>query len=270
MVIFRRGGLRLKRLNLRGTQGIRRFLLLTSLSVFCGCASAATDLKAILDHVDELWRGNASHTSMTMTVSTKHYNRNMTLEGWSLGEEKALVVIKAPKKDKGIATLKSDENVWNFLPKINRVTKVPASMMSGSWMGSHFTNDDLVKESALSDDYDRSLTFEGERKGNNVYEVTLIPHDDAPVVWGKVIVTIEQETFVPIEILYFDEDFSLKRTMTFGDNKKVGNKIIPHTLTLVPMDKPDESTVIRYQTIDFSVQINERFFSLQNLKNKRS
>lgn len=237
--------------------------------LFSQVANATSNLDEILNHVDQLWRGESSHTFMTMTVSTKNYQRQMSLEGWSKGKNKALVVIKAPKKDKGIATLKSEKNVWNYLPKINRVTKVPSSMMSGSWMGSHFTNDDLVKDSTFLDDYTNSLSFEGPRDSKDIYELTLIPKEDAPVVWGKVIIIVQKQDFIPLEVLYYDEDFSLKRTMTFDNQQQVGDKIIPHKLKLVPTDKPLESTTIEYHDISFDVALEERFFSIQNLKKKR-
>ena len=117
-------------------------------------AAPANDqqLKDILDYVDELWRGKTSHATMTMTVKTRRYERAMTMESWSKGKDYSLIVIRKPKKDQNISTLKVKENIWNYLPKINRVTKVPSSMMSGSWMGSHFTNDDLVKDSSFVDE----------------------------------------------------------------------------------------------------------------------
>lgn len=135
-----------------------RLMLVTALLMLAGFQSASADTsqsnpltaKQLLDHIDQLWRGNTSHTLMQMQVKTRRYQRTMEMEAWSMGDEHSLVVIQQPVKDKGIATLKVEENIWNYLPKINRVTKVPASMMSGSWMGSHFTNDDLVKESQNS------------------------------------------------------------------------------------------------------------------------
>lgn len=246
-----------------------------SVIIFCvfivvpQCAFAGVSVDDILTHVDDLWRGQSSHTSMVMTVSTVNYKREITLEGWSKGNDKALVVIKSPKKDRGIATLKSGKNVWNYLPKISRVTKVPSSMMSGSWMGSHFTNDDLVKESTFREDYTNTLTFDGHRGDKDVYEMTLIPHEDAPVVWGRVVVTVQKADYLPLEVQYFDEDDKLKRIMAFHDSKIVNGKLIPHKLTLTPMDAPGESTVVHYQQIDFDVSIDGRFFSIQNLKKKR-
>jgi len=175
-------------------------------------------------------------------------------------------VIREPVKDRGIATLKVKENIWNYLPKINRVTKVPSSMMSGSWMGSHFTNDDLVKESSFEDDYDSHISFEGERDGRNIYELTSLPKPDAAVVWGKVVMLIDQRTLAPLKALYYDEEGVLIRTMSFDQLQEIDGRPIPMRLSLQPEDKPNESTVIVYHSIEFGVPLEPSFFSLQSLK----
>ena len=177
-------------------------------------------------------------------------------------------MIRKPIKDKGIATLKVKENIWNYLPKINRVTKVPSSMMSGSWMGSHFSNDDLVKESTFEDDYSSSISFEGQRDGVSIYEITSIPKLNAAVVWGKVVMQIDQKTLSPRIAYYYDEEGTLIRTMTFDQPQKMGKLTIPMRLTLQPEDKPEESTVITYQSIKLDIPLSASFFSLQNLQKR--
>ncbi len=229
----------------------------------------AKDVGELIRHMDELWRGETSKATMTMTVKTRRYQRSMTMEAWSKGKDYSLVVIRKPVKDQGIATLKVKENIWNYLPKINRVTKVPSSMMSGSWMGSHFTNDDLVKESTYEDDFDSSISFEGKRDGRAIYEITSIPKPDAAVVWGKVVMELDQKTLAPYRALYYDEEGELVRTLRFDQNKTIGKRIVPMRMSLQPEDKPDESTVITYEAIDFGVPLNDSFFSLQSLKQRR-
>ena len=128
---------------------------------FANCVSALNlDPKKILDDVDDLYRSNASHGILTLSVTTVNWQRTLTLEQWSKGKDKSLFKILKPKKEKGLATLRVDKNVWNYMPKVKRVVKIPSSMMSSSWMGSHFTNDDLVKQSRMADDYTFSITFE--------------------------------------------------------------------------------------------------------------
>ncbi len=231
--------------------------------------ASAIELDELIRHIDELWRGDTSQATMTMTVKTRRYERSMTMEAWSRGKDYSLVVLKKPIKDKGIATLKVKENIWNYLPKINRVTKVPSSMMSGSWMGSHFTNDDLVKESTIEDDYISSISFEGKREGVAIYELTSIPKPDAAVVWGKVVMEIKQESLSPYRALYYDEEGLLVRTMSFDQGRKIGKRMVPMRMTLQPEDKPKESTVIVYKDIAFDIPLKDSFFSLQNLQRRR-
>ena len=236
---------------------------------FVAFPSSAIELSELIRHIDELWRGETSQATMTMTVKTRRYERSMTMETWSRGKDYSLVILKKPIKDKGIATLKVKENIWNYLPKINRVTKVPSSMMSGSWMGSHFTNDDLVKESTIEDDYTSSITFEGVRNGISIYELSSIPKPDAAVVWGKVVMEVKQKTLSPYRALYYDEEGLLVRTMTFDQPRNIGKRTVPMRMTLQPEDKPKESTVIVYQDIAFEVPIKDSFFSLKNLQKRR-
>lgn len=229
----------------------------------------AIEVDELIRHIDRLWRGETSHASMTMAVKTQRYQRTMTMEAWSRGNDYSLVVIQKPIKDRGIATLKVKENIWNYLPKINRVTKVPSSMMSGSWMGSHFTNDDLVQESTFEDDYTSSITFEGTQNGQLIYELTSIPKPNAAVVWGKVVMQINQKNLSPYRARYYDEDGLLIRTMLFDQIKQIGKRTVPMRMSLQPEDKPDESTVITYNDIAFEVPLEESFFSLQNLQKRR-
>lgn len=244
-------------------------LALLSLSLLYLPATQAMDIDQLMTHIDRLWRGDTSHAIMSMTVKTRRYERSMTMEAWSRGKDYSLVVIREPKKDRGIATLKVEENIWNYLPKINRVTKVPASMMSGSWMGSHFTNDDLVKESTYVDDYDSVISFEGERDSASIYEVTSTPKPDATVVWGKVVMTIRQDNFAPIAATYFDEEGVLVRVMNFDLIEEVDDRAIPMRMTLTPVDKPGESTVVVYENITFGMELGEDTFSLRGLKQRR-
>jgi len=229
----------------------------------------AMEVSELIRHIDKLWRGETSHANMSMTVKTRHYDRTMTMDAWSKGKSYSLVVIREPIKDRGIATLKVKENIWNYLPKINRVTKVPSSMMSGSWMGSHFTNDDLVKESTFEDDYNSKITFEGERDGKQIYELTSLPKPNAAVVWGKVVMFVDQKNLAPYKALYYDEEGILIRTLTFDEIKQIDGRAIPMRMSLQPEDKPNESTVIVYHDIEFGVPLNDAFCSLQSLEQRR-
>lgn len=247
---------------------IRPVFPLALLMLLTSFSAQAIEVNELIQHIDQLWRGETSQATMTMTVKTRRYERTMTMQAWSRGKDYSLVVIRDPVKDRGIATLKVKENIWNYLPKINRVTKVPSSMMSGSWMGSHFTNDDLVKESTFEDDYDAHISFEGERDAKAIYELTFIPKPDAPVVWGKVLMMLEQKTLAPFKALYYDEEGLLVRTMLMDQQQQIDGRTIPMRMSLQPEDKPNESTVIVYEQIAFGVPLEASFFSLQNLKRR--
>jgi outer membrane lipoprotein-sorting protein len=255
-------------------EALRRVLNCKNFAVIFCCflplmPAHAIEVDELIRHIDSLWRGETSRATMSMTVNTRRYERTMTMEAWSRGKDYSLVLIREPVKDRGIATLKVRENIWNYLPKINRVTKVPASMMGGSWMGSHFTNDDLVRESTFEDDYDSSISFEGERDGRLIYELTSLAKPDAAVVWGRVVMVIDRQNYAPYTAQYYDEEGELIRTMTFDQFRQLDDRTVPMRMTLQPEEKPDESTVIVYHDIEFGVPLEESFFSLQTLRQQR-
>ena len=224
------------------------------------------DPEKILDSVDDLYRSNASHGIITLSVTTVNWQRTLTLEQWSKGEDKHLIRILKPKKEKGLTTLRVDKNVWNYMPKVKRVVKIPSSMMSSSWMGSHFTNDDLVKQSRMTEDYTFSITFEGTREGKDIIEITCIPNKDAAVVWGKVEVVVYADNYIPLRIIYYDEDLLLSRTLEFTNIQKMDGKMIPTLMSMIPADEPDELTTVKWEEIQFGVAIDDDFFSLRKLQ----
>jgi hypothetical protein len=229
-------------------------------------ATAAVDARQILDRVDDLFRGRSAQGRASMTVTTAHWTRTLDLEFWSEGKERSLIRILAPQKEKDTATLKVGNDMWNYLPKVKRVIKLPSTAMSASWMGSHLTNDDLVKESRMADDYTTTVTFEGERDGRRVIELTCLPKAEAAVVWGKVVVLVRAEDLLPLEVPFFDEDLRLARTIRYSEVRTLGGRELPTMLTVVPADKPAESTVIRYDAIEFDVPLASDTFSLRTLQ----
>ncbi len=234
-----------------------------------GGQAEAARVKEILNHIDRLWRGSTSEGTVEMEVVTAHWTRTLRMKVYTEGMDRSLVRITYPAKEEGVATLKVDNNIWNYLPKINRVTKVPASMMLGSWMGSHFTNDDLVKESQYVRDYDTRITFEGERDGRKIIELTLHPKPEAPVVWGKIVSVIRQEDYIPLGMTYFDEDGEAVRELSFSEIKEMGGRVLPTVLTMRPLDKPKEYTRLTYLEITFDVDLDPDLFSLRSLQQMR-
>jgi len=226
----------------------------------------AQTAKDIIDRVDRLLRGESSHGSVEMQIKTEHWSRSLQMEVWSLGTEYSLVRVTAPPREAGTATLKAGQEVWNYLPRVDRTIKVPPSLMMGSWMGSHFTNDDLVKESRLVDDYDIEMDFQGDRSGVQVWEFRLTPKPEAPVVWGRIEYQVRQADLMPTWVRYYDEDGTLVRTMTFSDYERMGGRLVPARMVVVPEDKPDESTTLLYHDLEFDIGLKPDFFSLRNLR----
>ena len=229
----------------------------------------AQSARQIMDLVDQLMRGQSSIARITMDIRTENWDRSLTLRAWSLGTEHSLIRVETPQREAGTATLRADQEVWNYLPRVDRTIKVPSSMMMGSWMGSHLTNDDLVKESRLVDDYEIEIAFDGEREGAEVWEFLLTPLPEAPVVWGKIRYQVMKENLLPRWARYYDESDEVVRTMTFSEIRRMGSRLVPTVMTMEPADKPGETTVIRYDELDFDVDLEEDFFSLRNLRSTR-
>ena len=224
------------------------------------------DPEKILDNVDDIYRSNASHGIITLAVTTVNWQRTLTLEQWSKGQDQTLIKVLKPKKEKGLATLRVDKNVWNYMPKVKRVIKIPSSMMSSSWMGSHFTNDDLVKQSRMAENYTFSITFEGMREEKNIVEITCLPKKNAAVVWGKVVVTVYRDDLIPLNMIYFDEDLQLSRTLDFKNIKMMGGKMIPTQMVMIPLENPGESTIVQWEEMEFNPNLDDDFFSLRKLQ----
>ncbi|UCD25746.1 MAG: outer membrane lipoprotein-sorting protein [Gemmatimonadota bacterium] len=241
-------------------------LLTVLILVGAGTASGQRTAQEIIDHVDRIMRGESSRGVATMDVVTENWERSMTMEVWSLGTEYSLIRITAPKKEEGTATLMADDEIWNYLPRVDRTIKIPASMMMGAWMGSHFTNDDLVKESRLIEDYDIEVSHDGDREGVRVWELTLTPKEEAAVVWGRIEYQVRQNDWMPTWARYYDEDGALVRTMSFSDYRQMGGRLVPAVMELIPEDKPEERTLVRYTELEFDIDIDENFFSLRALR----
>ncbi len=238
-------------------------LLLTLLLVAAPARAADPSLTELLNASDDVLRGERSRAIVEMKVKTDRYERSMKMEAWAEGTESSLIRILEPAKEAGVATLKVGDNIWNYLPKVDRTMKIPAGMMGGSWMGSHFTNDDLVKESRMADDFDGRITGRPEQGGEWVVE--LVPKPGAAVVWGKVVAHIGADR-QPIRIEYFDEKGALARTMRFEDKGLLGGRTVPRTMILEPADRPGEFTQVRYLELDFDSPIPPGTFTLQALK----
>lgn len=240
------------------------FRLLCLLCLTAPAFASGERAREIIDKMEQLYRGESSVATMTMQVQTPNYDRTLQMTGQSLGKELGFFRILSPKKDRGIATLKRDEEMWNYFPKINKVIKVPPSMMMGSWMGSDFTNDDLVKETQLIDAY--SLTLE---ESESEYTVTLLPKEQTVTVWGKIVYVISIEPLLPVAQAFYDEDGVKIRELTFSEPKVYDGKLMPSVLEMTPLNKEGHVTRILYDDIRFNDPgVTEETFSLRNLKSR--
>ena len=239
-----------------------------ALAILPRAGLAQESAREIVDRVDQMMRGRSSHGVLQMEVVTEHWTRTLEMEVWSLGTEHALIRVTSPRREAGTATLMVVNEVWNYLPRVDRTIKIPPSLMLSSWMGSHLTNDDLVKDSRIIDDYDIDIAYEGLRDGVEVWEFDLTPKAEVAVVWGRIVERVRKADLMPVWVHYYDDVGGLARTMAFEEYQRMGGRLVP-TLNIVrPADKPDESTTIRYTSLTFDLDIDEAFFSLRRLRQR--
>ena len=236
--------------------------------LFAGFAFTQSDLtaKEIVEKADQKLRGESSYAEIKMTIVRPTWTREVTMKSWSLGNKYSLILITAPPRDKGTAFLKRGNEIWNWQPTIDRTIKMPPSMMSQSWMGSDFTNDDLVRESSTVTDYNHQKIGSETINGRECYKLELTPKEGAPVVWGKVLLWIDKKEFMQMKVEFYDEDDFLVNTMYGKNVKTLGGKTLPGTMEVIPADKPDQKTVLEYLELQFDIKVNESFFSIANMK----
>lgn len=227
------------------------------------------DAKAIIQKVDEKQRGESAQGEMKMTIVRPKWTREMSIKSWAKGDKYSLMVVTAPARDKGTAFLKRDKEIWNWQPSIDRTIKLPPSMMMQSWMGSDFTNDDLVKQSSIVNDYIHTLKGSETLEGRDCYIIEMKPKEDAPVVWGKVITWISKKDYLQLKTEFYDEDDYLTNTMIGKEVKELGGKLLPSILEVIPAEEEGQKTIIEQLWVKFDEPMKESFFSVQNMKRIR-
>lgn len=243
-----------------------RALYTAILALLLATPTQAQDATEIVEKAHNKFRGESSMSEMTMTIVRPGWTRELSMRSWSLGDSFALVLVLAPARDKGVAYLKRYKEVWNWQPRIQRTIKLPPSMMSQSWMGSDFTNDDLVRESSVVEDYTHTLLGEETIDGHVCYKVELTPKPGAAVVWGKVIQWIDKNDYWLLRTEQYDESGVLVNTMTAGNLTNLGGRKLPARMEMVPADHPNQKTVITYQSIDFNPNLSPSFFTIRQMK----
>ncbi len=249
----------------------RRFLICFLILIFVinVFIFADTDNQArkIVKKIDELYRSKTSYAKIEMTIETPHWKRTLQMVVWTEGMKKTFIRILSPKKDKNTATLKIGNQMWNYLPKVNKIIKIPPSMMMSSWMGSDFTNDDLVKEYTFLDDYDfKIVDNKGEK--DKIF-VLCIPKKGVAIVWSKIMLAVDKKSYIPIWEKYYDDRGDVVREMSFSDVKRIGSRVVPMTMVMIPLKKKGHKTIIRYLELKYDIKLNNSIFSIRNLRNIR-
>jgi outer membrane lipoprotein-sorting protein len=224
------------------------------------------DATLIVDRADRHMNGATSISDLTMKIVRPTWSREISLKSWTKGRELAMILITAPARDKGTTFLKRSNEVWNWLPSVERVIKIPPSMMMQSWLGSDFTNDDLVKESSIVNDYTHTIIGDSVIDNRPCYKIQLDPKPDAAVVWGRLYLWVTTQDTLELRVEYYDEDLKLINIMTLSDIKQMGDRVIPTRLEMAPVDKPDHKTVLIYSSVIYNKPIDDGFFSEQNMK----
>ncbi|RLA58923.1 MAG: outer membrane lipoprotein-sorting protein [Gammaproteobacteria bacterium] len=226
--------------------------------------SAKDLVRQAVDH----FRGLTSYSEMTMIIHRPDWERSMTMRAWTQGDDNTLVRVTEPRKDAGNGTLMLDDNMWTFSPKINRVIKIPSSMMSQNWMGSDFSNKDISKTTDIIDQYDHTLIDQQEQDGHQVYTIQSIPHEDAAIVWGKEVLVIRDD-WVLLEQQFWDQDGVMLKTMKASDIQVMSGRMVATKLRMGKLETPGEWTELQTLDIQFGVEIASNVFTLSNLRNPR-
>jgi outer membrane lipoprotein-sorting protein len=238
------------------------------LTVFTLSASAEPEPADIIKKAMDHWRGHTSYSDMTMVIHRPDWERSMSMQAWTEGDKNSLVRVTAPSRDAGNGTLLIDNNMWTYTPKINRVIKIPSSMMNQSWMGSDLTNKDISKSTDIIDQYDHTLLEANAVDGHQVWVIQSIPHEEAAVVWGKEVWTIRDD-YIMLEQQFWDQDGVLVKNFTTREIRELGGRSVATVMRMQEVEKPDEWTEMSISDAQFDIELPPNLFTLSSLRNPR-
>jgi outer membrane lipoprotein-sorting protein len=230
-------------------------------------AAESADGTVLVEKAFDYWRGQTSAAAFEMLIHRPDFERKMFMRGWTRGRQDALFYIEKPAKDKGNGTLKKGRQMWSYNPKINRVVKLPPSMMSQAWMGSDFSNDDLAKSDSLLDDYRHRIIATRTEDGYQVYDIESIPHEDAPVVWGKQALRIREDGIL-LRQAFFDEGMLLVKELLSSSIEALGGRLFPRVWIMQRADEEGHYTRMEYQSLTFDLELKPNLFTLTSLKSR--
>ena len=246
----------------------RILLLAISLLFSVSVLAEERDAKAIVQDAINHWRGLSSDGVMTMIIHRPDWERTMTMRAWTKGDDRSLVRVLEPRKDRGNGTLTDDNNMWSFSPKVNRVIKIPSSMMGQSWMGSDFSNKDIARADDIVKMYDHSILGVEEADDVTIYEIESIPYEDAAVVWGREVLKIRSDHVVT-EHRFYDQDGVLVKTLSSLEIGEMGGRTIAMRQRMTKEEEPEEWTEIQVVSVDYDIELADSLFTLSNLRNPR-
>jgi len=231
-----------------------------------GMSVYAQNAHDIVEKADQKLKGNTNISTMKITIIRPRWTREMTMKSWAKGDQFSMILITSPKRDAGTVFLKRGNEIWNWVPAIERNIKLPPSMMMQDWMGTDFKNDDLVKQSSMVADYNQELLGDSIIEGRDCYKIKMIPKPDAAVVWGKVLLWIDKKDYLELRTEFYDEDNYLMTTLIASNIKMLGGKLLPATMTMIPAGKPGNKTVMEFLNITFDQPIADNFFTTAKMK----
>jgi len=235
----------------------------------CPTKEDKPNLTPMLKRIEQSMEGSSSTSTMVMNIKTKSWSRTLKMKSWTKGRDLALIrIVEGGPRETGMMTLKRQKQLWNYLPQAGRVMKLPSGMLGDSWMGSDFTNDDLVRGNSIVDDFDSRITGTTTYDGHDAWSIVLQPKANAVVVWGKIEMLVDRASCVPLRERFYDEEGKIARTMTFSDIRSIGWRRFPARMSIQPADATRE-TVVTYENIEFDAEIPDETFSLHRLQQGR-
>ncbi len=248
----------------------KNFLItITALLLSIANSKAQVDADALVKKANDLMNGKSSESVATMQIIRPGWTREVSMKTWSLGNDYYMIYITSPAQDKGQVFMKRKNEMWNWMPSISRIIKIPPSMMGQNWMGSDFTNNDLVKANSIVDDYTHTLLGMENVEGYECYKIQLTPKPNAAVVWDKIITWIAKDKYFLLKAEYYNEDGELVNRETQSDIQHFGDRDLPSKLVMTPVKEPGKQTIFIFRRLAFNMPMKEDFFSQQNMKNVR-
>ena len=241
--------------------------LVASILVLGAASPNASDLTAedLVAGALDLMRGATSHIEFTMRIKRPDWERSTSIVAWSRGREDTLIRFTAPAKDAGNALLKVGDGMWTYTPRLNRTIRLPYSMRAQSWGGSDFSYNDLSRSDQVLRHYALAIVDERQDGEHTIYTIEAVPHENAPVVWGKEVWVLRDDHVMLEQVFYDQLQVALKR-MTTLEIGQLGGRTLATRMRMERLDEPDRWTEVTTNSAEFDIELAEGMFTLFTLK----